>query len=301
MLKVHGRKNLSINNMLNPKPVSHTNIEEIKKYFTYADSHMSLAQFTTTYLWRHSTGLLYDIEDDFLYLFEKHYNYAAPLPLGGKDIFKALEKVKEYKMHIGGNNLVYCIPEDKIDIFAGKFEVLEEPDFAEYVYLSSDLIELSGKKFHAKKNHLNQFIKNNDYYYERISSKDIPLVLELLEIWNEKKEYSSDLYIEKQSISELLNYDIGVDYKAGVIITGGRVVAFAIGQRIADDMACVYFEKADISVKGSYAAINNEFVKNEFSDVKYINRQEDLGLPGLIKAKESYNPIFKVKNYSITL
>jgi hypothetical protein len=74
--------------MLSPKPVSHTNMEEIRDYFKYADKHMSLAQFSTTYLWRHSTGLLYDIQDDFLYLFEKNYNYAAPLPLGNGDIYK---------------------------------------------------------------------------------------------------------------------------------------------------------------------------------------------------------------------
>ena len=93
--------------MLNPKPVSHINHYDLKDFFKYADKHMSLAQFSITYLWRHSTGLLYDIQDDFLYLFEKKYNYSAPLPLGDGDIFKALDSVKEYKEYVGGNNLVY--------------------------------------------------------------------------------------------------------------------------------------------------------------------------------------------------
>ncbi|NLF37503.1 MAG: DUF2156 domain-containing protein [Clostridiaceae bacterium] len=287
--------------MLNPKPVSHINHYDLKDFFKYADKHMSLAQFSTTYLWRHSTGLLYDIQDDFLYLFEKKYNYSAPLPLGDGDIFKALESVKEYKEYVGGNNLVYCISEDKKSLFDGKYELSSEPDFAEYVYLSKDLIELQGKQFHAKKNHLNQFVKNNEYEYKRISSKDIPLVMDLLETWNQKKAYSSDLNIEKQAINELLNYDVGIDYKAGVIISDSRIVAFSIGEQISEDMACVYFEKADVSIKGSYAVINNEFVKNEFSHVKYINRQEDLGIEGLKRAKESYNPVFKVENYSMKL
>ena len=287
--------------MLNPKPVSHTNLEEIKEYFIYAYKHMSLAQFTTTYLWRHSTGLLYDIQDDFLFLFEKRYNYAAPLPLGNGDIFKALEKVKEYKRYIGGNNLVYCIDEDKVKLFKDLYEINEEPDFAEYVYLADDLVNLAGKKYHAKKNHLNQFVKNNEYTYEKISASDIPLVMDLLEQWNEKKEYSTDLNVEKQAINELLNYDIGVDYKAGAILSDNKVIAFAIGERISEDMACVYFEKADTNIKGSYAVINNEFIRNEFSDVMYINRQEDLGLEGLRKAKESYNPAFKIKNYSMKI
>jgi hypothetical protein len=287
--------------MLNPKPVSHTNLDNIKSFFKYANKHMSLAQFTTTYLWRHSTGLLYDIQDNFLYLFEKKYNYASPLPLGEGDIYKALEKVKEYKEHIGGNNLVYCIDEEKSKLFENLYEINEEPDFAEYVYLADELINLSGKKFHAKKNHLNQFTKNNKYTYQKIGIKDIPFVMSLLEEWNETKEFSNDLNVEKQAISELLNYDIGINYKAGAILTDGKVIAFAIGEKISDDMACVYFEKANTKIKGSYAVINNEFVKNEFPDITYINRQEDLGLEGLKKAKESYNPVYKVKNYSIKL
>jgi len=144
-------------------------------------------------------------------------------------------------------------------------------------------------------------VKNNKYTYERINVEDIPLVINLLEQWNEKMGYSIDLNVEKQAINELLNYDIGVNYKAGAIVLDSKVVAFAIGEKISDDMACVYFEKADTSIKGSYAVINNEFVKHEFPDVMYINRQEDLGLEGLIKAKESYNPVFKVKNYSMKL
>jgi hypothetical protein len=107
--------------------------------------------------------------------------------------------------------------------------------------------------------------------------------------------------VEKKAIYEILNYDIGVDYRAGAILTDNKVVAFAIGEQISDDMACVYFEKADTDIKGSYAVINNEFVKNEFSHLLYINRQEDLGISGLKKAKESYNPVFKVKNYFMKL
>ena len=287
--------------MLSPKPVSHTNMEEIRDYFKYADKHMSLAQFSTTYLWRHSTGLLYDIQDDFLYLFEKNYNYAAPLPLGNGDIFKALEKVKEFKQSVCGNNLVYCIGEDKVKLFEDKYQVSELNDFFEYVYLTEDLINLSGRKFHGKRNHLNQFVSNNEYMYERITASDIPLVMNLMDQWSRKKEHSVNLDVEKKAIYEILNYDIGADYRAGAILTDNQVVAFAIGEQISDDMACVYFEKADTDIKGSYTVINNEFVKNEFSHLLYINRQEDLGISGLKKAKESYNPVFKVKNYFMKL
>ena len=287
--------------MLNPKPVSHTNLEQIKEYFVNAPKHMSLAQFTTTYLWRHSTGLLFDIQDDFLYLFEKNYNYAAPCPLGNGDIFKALDKVREFENSVGGVNVVYCMDEDKKELLKTRYDVTEEDTLAEYVYNSKELIELSGKKYHDKRNHLNQFKYANDYTYEKIDHKDIGLVMDLLENWNKKKENNTDLEVEKSAITEILNYDIGIDYKAGAIIVDDKVVAFSIGERMCDDMACVYFEKADTDIKGAFAIINNEFVKNEFSDVLYINRQEDLGLPGLMQAKMSYNPVFKVKNYSIKL
>lgn len=287
--------------MLNPKPVSHTNFENIFEFFKYADKQMSLAQFASTYLWRQSTGLLYDIQDGFLFLFEKKYNYSSPLPLGEGDIFEALDKCKEYKDYVDGNNYVYCIPEDKVNLFEKKYEIEELEFFAEYVYSVEELINLSGKKFHTKKNHLNAFVKNNEYEYIRIEKKDIPLVLKLQEEWNAKREFSSDLNVETRAINEILNYDIGVDFRIGAIVTNGRIVAFSIGEQISDDMACVYFEKADVDVRGSYAVMNNEFLKNEFSHLKYVNRQEDLGIPGLIKAKESYRPLFKVKNYCIKL
>jgi len=287
--------------MLNPKPVSHTNLEQIREYFVNAPKHMSLAQFTTTYLWRHSTGLLFDIQDDFLYLFEKNYNYAAPCPLGPGDLFKALDKVNEFERSVGGINVVYCIDEDMKELLKERYEVFEEDTLAEYVYDSKDLMELPGKKFHDKKNHLNQFKNANSYTYEKIDNNDIKLVMDLLENWNEKKASNNDLEVEKSAIAEILNYDIGVDYKAGAIRVDDKVVAFSIGERICDDMACVYFEKADTDIKGAFNIINNEFVKNEFPDVHYINRQEDLGLPGLIQAKMSYNPVFKVRNYSIRL
>jgi hypothetical protein len=81
----------------------------------------------------------------------------------------------------------------------------------------------------------------------------------------------------------------------------GQLCAFTIGEQLNSDTAVIHIEKADISFRGAYAAINQMFAENEWSHLKFINREDDFGLPGLRKAKQSYRPVFMVEKYSATL
>ena len=85
--------------------------------------------------------------------------------------------------------------------------------------------------------------------------------------------------------------------KGGAIKLFGRVEAFSIGELMNDRMALIHIEKANPDIRGLYQAINNEFIRHEFSNVEFINREEDMGLPGLRQAKESYNPDHFAEKY----
>lgn len=178
-------------------------------------------------------------------------------------------------------------------------------DFCDYVYLAEDLEELKGKKFHAKRNHLNRFYEN-DWSFEAMSRENIPECLEMTEIWRaenvtddseDAKSKTTELEVVKRSL-ELFEE---LQYTGGVLRVGGEVQAFTFGEPSAEDTFIVHVEKALRKYQGAYAAINREFVKSLGGRFKYIDREEDTGSENLRKAKMSYNPIFLEEKFLITL
>jgi hypothetical protein len=91
-----------------------------------------------------------------------------------------------------------------------------------------------------------------------------------------------------------------VGYLSGAIRIGGKIEAFSVGGRLGTRTVIVHIEKANTEYRGLYQAINNEFCKHMASNVKRINREEDMGLPGLRKAKLSYNPVKFIETYTVT-
>lgn len=168
-------------------------------------------------------------------------------------------------------------------------------DMDNYIYLSENLINLSGKKYHSKKNHVNSFKKKYNYEYIKYSDDHREEVKAFLAKWYFSKSDDTLMKEANSIVSALENYrELGL--KGGIIKVDEKIIAFSMGEQMTDEMAVIHFEKADTDYNGSYAIINNEFVKNEWSHLKYINREEDMGIEGLRKSKLSYKPeiIFEV-------
>jgi hypothetical protein len=106
------------------------------------------------------------------------------------------------------------------------------------------------------------------------------------------------LEMEKTAVYNALNFYNELELRCGIIKAGGAIAAFSVGERLNADTALIHIEKADTSYDGAYAVINNEFVKNEWSGLKYINREDEMGLEGLRKSKLSYQPEYMVEMYS---
>ena len=181
----------------------------------------------------------------------------------------------------------------------------DRPNF-DYLYDTKDLIDLSGRAYHSKKNHLNYFLSNYEYEYGKMTPDMTEEAMDFIRDFNERKDLKDPherllLEFEERAMRDVfLNLDT-VGYLSGVIRIGGKIEAISIGGRIGTKTVIVHVEKANIEYRGLYQAINNEFCKAMAANVKRINREEDMGIPGLRKAKLSYNPVKFVEKYKVKL
>jgi len=183
-------------------------------------------------------------------------------------------------------------------LYDGKFSFERNRDGDNYMYSSESLASLSGKKLHSKKNKLNKFRKTYAYEYTTLREENVQECIEVAKSWCERKCLSDSDKADVSACEKVLsNLEALKNVRGGIIKNNGRIIAFSIGEKISDNMAIIHFEKADTDFDGAYAAINNEFILHEWTDVKYINREEDMGLEGLRKAKLSYCPAYMIETY----
>ncbi len=183
-------------------------------------------------------------------------------------------------------------------IYPGRYAVSYSRDHADYVYLMEKLRDLSGKKLHSKKNHLNAFFKTYpDWSYEALSDENLTESLAMAKEWCFRNGCGGD----PEKADEYCALKFSLKQRAELGMVGGvlrvnkRIVALTLGEASSADSFSIHFEKAFMEHRGAYQAINQLFVANSLGDYTYINREEDTGDPGLRKAKESYRPIFMVE------
>jgi hypothetical protein len=182
------------------------------------------------------------------------------------------------------------------------YEARLDRDQSDYVYLAKDLIQLSGNRFHKKKNHVNRFRKTTQHHYKPLDQETVECVLEMQESWCQLRDCQTNkgLIDEDRAIFEALTHFDRLGYVGGAIVINQAVEAFSLGETLNPDTAVIHIEKANPEIPGLYAAINQMFAAQACPDMTYINREQDLGLEGLRKAKESYNPHHLVDKYIVT-
>lgn len=226
-------------------------------------------------------------------------------PVGSSNKRPALKILSKLLLELSNCSSICRVQSDVIDQFVDKseFEIEYDRDNSDYVYLSDDLIQLRGNKYHRKKNHLNRFKKSWNFEFRHLDISLIDEVLELQEDWCEIRDCadSPDLLHEDQAVYEALKNYLELGFKGGAILINGKVEAFSFGELLNPETAVIHIEKANPEIPGLYTAINQMFAMGSWSDVKYINREQDLGLEGLKKAKESYYPDHLVEKYVLKL
>ena len=197
-----------------------------------------------------------------------------------------------------------CMREDLEAIMPGQFGFTVDRDYADYIYLRSDLATLKGKKFQSKRNHINKFRNTYpDYEYSPITKDRIQECLELEAKWCKANDCDQQEGTgnERRALIYALNHFEELGLTGGILHVNGQIVAFTFGMPINKETFGVHVEKADTSIDGAYAMINYEFANRIPEQYIYINREEDLGIEGLRKAKLSYQPVTILEKYMACL
>lgn len=263
--------------------------------------------FTNIFSWRKIYKNKISRLNEHLIIFEEFGGKKTCLqPVGDDDGMSVVIKTcLDYLNNSGPGGVIERVGEDMVKKISddGIFKIEEDRNNFDYVYSVNELINLSGDKFHDKKNLLNQFKRKYQYRYFSMTDSIIDRCIHFEHEWCEEKdcEKKEGLNKENCAVLEMLKNFKALNIKGGVIEVDGKFVAITMGERLNEDTFVVHIEKAKSSITGLYQAINNEFLKNEANEFKFVNREQDLGFEGLRKAKLSYNPVKMVKKYSIRL
>jgi len=284
--------------MLKPREIKLEDRDLFLKYI--GKSENSTLSFTTLFTWSFNNRIRYDILDGCMVLvFCGKNNCLCTFPYGDGDSISALKKSYEYMKKTGEPSFALMTEEQARTLnetFPDEFEIFNDENNQDYVYLTEDLIELKGKKYQQKRNHLNAFLKNYEYTYERLSIENLDEIKELFYKWFDGQT-NHDLGDSEIATMKILDNMDKLGVIAGGIRVDKKLVAFSVGEAITDDMAHIPIEFADTDYRGAFNVINRDFCANEWKNYRYINREEDMGLQGLRYAKQAYCPVKMVEKY----
>lgn len=254
--------------------------------------------FSNLCSWRFMYNTKFAVIDNFLvFKFWLHGRVSYMMPVGQGDPEKELiEKLIEDSQLEGEPlrlmGVCQGMKKRLNDILPGKFEFTTNRDYSDYIYLRSDLATLTGKKFQSKRNHINRFKKEYTYKYVPITPDRVQECLYLEAEWCKANDCDKQdgTGNERQAIVFALEHFDELGLSGGILYANDKIVAFTFGMPINKETFGVHVEKADTTVDGAYAMINFEFANHIPETFTYINREEDLGIEGLRKAKLSYQP-----------
>lgn len=266
--------------------------------------------FTNLFAWRRAYGFRYTIAGGLLCVIAvpEHGDPFAMMPVGkvDKESFEeAFSMLKQYFSQHGWRFIFKKIAYGEVPLFKDHISsdkcVIYDRDNSDYLYKTSDLVSLKGKKYDGKRNHIKKFQKQYEYEYVPLENVYIDECAEIMEQWCKDKDCScqNGENCERDANLQILNNFSALGCKGALIKVNGVFEAFTIGEMLNDNTAVIHIEKAKGSIDGLYTFINQQFAQNAFSSAEYINREQDLGIEGLRRAKLSYQPVNMIDKYII--
>ena len=257
--------------------------------------------FGTAYIWTHAYHTHLARYEDFLLVCGKR---SFSFPAGRGDVKEALHVLRDFSEACKRPFLIHGVTEEMMsileDTFPDYFDYKPMRDSFDYIYLTEKLIHLSGKKYHGKRSHISKFSREHTWQYEDITKDNVSECLEVGRIWCKAKNAEDSMQendAEYCALSRAMRRYFELGFKGGLIRVEGRVVAFTCGEHLNKDTFVIHFEKALPDFEGAYPVINNQFATHQLAGYRYVNREEDLGIEGLRKAKLSYRPEILLEKY----
>ena len=268
------------------------------------DSRSSAWCFANMFFWSETfRPTVCSIEDRLLSQFDIEGGSAYGYPIGAGDLRSAILTIEQDALTRGVPFLIRGLTErsrEELELaFPGEFDYAQDPKFFDYIYELEKLATLAGKKLHAKRNHINRFLENHpNWIFEPITTENLSACLAMAEEWARLRD-EDDL----DALNRAAKHFDALGLEGGLLRVDGRVIAFTIGEPLNSDTYIVHFEKAFSDIQGAYPMINREFarhIQTIHSHIRYVNREEDLGIESLQRAKRSYYPVFMVEKYHAT-
>lgn len=288
---------------------SHIRLEDREMYEEHLmveDERGCEFSFANLYLWGRQNMAVVDGHIALFSQFDRRSVY--PYPLGAGDKRGVLDRIiadaAERGIPCRITGLGERARETIESLYPGRFRFHSDEGSYDYVYDINDLADLPGRKYHAKRNHMARFVEANpDYTVEQISEENIAEAHAFTDAWYARRlaeNPDADFHMERAALERAYR-DFGALSLVGLMLrTSEGVVAITIASRMSPDTLDVHFEKARADIQGAYVAINCSFaryIRDSYPEIRYLDREEDMGLEGLRRAKQSYHPHHRVKKY----
>lgn len=224
-------------------------------------------------------------------------------PVGSGDIAPAMDFMKEYCLEHEMPLKICGICNEHLPLLSEDFIISPDRDFSDYIYSLDGLSAYSGKHLHGKKNFCNRFEKAHEWSFEAITAETLSLCSELLEQWHirESARLDDSIAFEDAAIKLALENYGQLGLEGGILFADGKPAGFSMGEVLNADIFCIHFEKAFSDMDGAYPMVCREMaklIKRRHPDMRYVNREDDMGNLSLRKSKLSYKPEYILEKHT---
>jgi hypothetical protein len=274
----------------------------LDKLFKVMQPQMSELTFTNLFVWNEARPVQLSRLDKTVLLQRKRIrdgkNVLLP-PLTKEPISAVLEDMKKVAAEKYPEMLFYSMESEQTKQLSQRFRVEPDRDDWDYVYLSSDLADLPGDRYHSKRNFITRCVSTYMCEYVKLNDQVVNDCLQLQTEWCNLRKCDTvpGLEAENKAIKTIFDKYPLLAVSGGAVYVGGKLEAFTLAEPLNNDTAVIHFEKANPEITGLYQLINQWFCQNTLRTFKFVNREQDLGVPGLRKAKLSYHPHHMVEKY----
>ncbi len=292
----------------------------LKPFFHFLKNPLAIYSLPSLIAWNSASNpTYYTLEGDLLLLSMKDISLQDPnlgcllLPLcPGREItpLELADLARRYSLP------TFCfVPETYVGHFgcsaiSALFSLKEQPDYSDYIYRRRDLIELKGNRYRSKRNHISKFrnlyVETGRTTIEPLCAANIPETLLFLKRWCAENnrcdpEENLILSLESEACRILLEHLEFLEGQGIAVRIDGEIFAFGIANALSHSMKVLNVEKADSHIPGLYQFLDQECARRLFECVEYINKESDMGIPGLASSKRSYDPVKRIRSYQLTL
>lgn len=292
--------------MLSYHALSMNEKETITALVRALDMKNSEMNFASMYMWKDAYETTVAIAGDTVHILERRpldaelAHIQPPLTTGPlkEPLTRAIEDMKARGLPFMMRSIDEAYRERMEAEMPDVFDFTLDRDFFDYVYPTEKLVSLSGNAYHQKRNHINKFRSIYQSEFVELFESDVDACLAVLDKWTSDKGAGDAraAELERGAVFNALTNLSALGLRCGALRVDGRIEAFSIGEKIGDT-AFIHIEKANTDISGLFSVINQQMLENLFPDTVYVNREEDMGIPGLRQAKSSYRPCHYVEKY----